>query len=164
MCVWWTVVFWMSSKCSSMLRWIHGGSFLNTVNIVESVELTMGCSHKNQNMIKYPILPFCFLIFFFFFAWLERWINKKKWQWMNDSLILGCDISFAFKSFFFVRCHPKKKINVNPLTFYQLATSVTNSFLFQSHQSESRNFMEALTAKLPNVIWSFFTWKLGTDW
>ena len=41
------------------------------------------------------------------------------------------------------------------------ATAVTHSFLFQSHRSESRNFMEAVTGKLPNVIWSFSheSWK-----
>lgn len=44
----------------------------------------------------------------------------------------------------------KKKINVNPF-----ATAVTHSFLISSHQSESRNFIEALTGKLPDVIWSF---------
>ena len=76
-----------------------------------------------------------------------------------DSLVLHCDISFSFFFFWGVinlnNWSASYKKSMPTLWLFTRLPQLWLSFPFQSHQSESRSFMEPLTGKLPNVIWSF---------
>lgn len=104
---------------------------------------------------------------FSLFCCLERWINKKRGTGLMIALSLAVTSVLPSNIFMYGvvnwnnwSASSKKKSMSTPWLVIKLP-QLWLSFLFQSHQSESRNFMELVTRKLPNVIRSFThnSWK-----